>query len=165
MWPGCLCLQVPRQVLRKNQRSPCWSQHRDQIAQERKRVSYSHLLLREEVMNVSATPATADQISHGGNSGTTRQPLRWRLTRRLVPVFSFSSCAMFPPQQTFPCDKWKASLKKKKSGKNECGKVSLTRGDTLSPGLRLEEGGSPRRPLQPEFLTGPLDSWVVNNQL
>lgn len=83
IWPGSL--QVLGQVLRKNQRSPCWSQPRDQTAQERKRVSYSHLLLREEVMNVSATPATADQISHGGNSGTTRQPPRWRLTRRPAP--------------------------------------------------------------------------------
>lgn len=82
-------------------------------------------------MNVSATPATADQISHGGNSGTTRQPPHWRLAKRLATPcsLSFSSCAMFPPRQTFPCDKWKAGFKKKKSGKNECSKA---RADTRS---------------------------------
>lgn len=96
-------------------------------------------------------PAAADQISHGGNSGTTRQPPRPATPGgSLGARLPLSSCAIFPPQQTFPSDKRKASLKKK-SGKNECSKAradttSLARGDTLSPGHRLEEGGLPRRP-------------------
>lgn len=64
-------------------------------------------------MNVSTNPAGAlrqirspleetqephDSHHTGGLRGASR--------RR---VFSFSSCAMFPPQQTFPCDKWKES--------------------------------------------------------
>lgn len=86
--------------------------------------------------------AQEPQDSHhtGGSLGVSR------------PVFSFSACAMFPPHQTFPCDKWKASFKKKKSGKNECSEAradttSLARGDTLSPG-QAGRRGLPEEALQ-----------------
>lgn len=70
-------------------------------------------------MNVSAGPAGRH----------VRSDLAWRKLRNhntattlkasSAPqhqLFSFNSCVMFPPQQTFPCEQ----MESKKSGKNEC---------------------------------------------
>lgn len=109
-WPAGA--RVLGHVLPKSARSPCWSQHGDQVAQKRKRLSYSHLLLREEVMNVSTNPAGAPRQIRSPLEET-QEPQDNHRTGGLLgasrPVFSFSSCAMFPPQQTFPRDKWKES--------------------------------------------------------